>query len=99
MQFSGPSQRHLVWRADDENLCPPLRLADMSIWSIQATASHYCTPRTDYRVAFIAAEVAVIHGEHPEAWQPWRKGGVYAWLPLALIDQEIEKRGGLVDTG
>lgn len=98
MQYSGPTQRHLVEECLATNpICPPMRLADGSLWSVQASAEHYCTPRTDYRVAFMAAEVMVGQGEEPEAWKPWRRNGVYCWLPLKLIDAEIERRGGLLD--
>jgi hypothetical protein len=99
MQFSGPTQRHLIEESDDDAMCPAMRLADMSIWSVQASQLHLCSPRMDYRVAFKSAEVQVIYGDRPGAWEPWWKGNRYGWLPLELIDEEIEKRGGLVDTG
>lgn len=96
MNFSGPAQEHLFVHRDPETLStPPLRVADGSLWSIQASEAHACFPRTDYRVGYKAAEVMIVRGDEPHAWRPWKRGDVYAWLPLAMVDQEIARRGGL----
>lgn len=80
-----PDHRHLV---------RPMRLADGSLWSVQASSIHMCLPQTSLFTAYDAVEVTVLEGDEPADWAPWLKGEVYGWLPVERLDAEADRRGG-----
>jgi hypothetical protein len=75
----------------------PLRLLDDSLWSIQASTRHMCHPRAHYAfTTYTAVELWILEGDEPAAWEPWRVRGDekhYGWLPVSLVDEEIQRRG------
>ena len=67
--------------------------------SVQASESHYCTPRktaaiyTHVEVGYpsMAEELLLPYAEIPE--DP--TGTVYGWVPVEVVDSIIEKHGGI----
>lgn len=77
-----------------------LRLADGSTLSVQASRSHYCTPRNDSG-PWIAVEVC-----GPEYIDGWAVDGssldgrwCYGHVTVEDVDAYIRARGGLVERG
>lgn len=78
---------------------PPITCADGFTMSVQASQLHYCTPRADggwhthFEVGFPTEreELLMPYAEEPHA--PTRT--VYGWVPAEVIDQVIEKHGGV----
>lgn len=75
-------------------IASPFFVADGSVWSIQAGPNYCCLPRVSISGVFDCVEVQVLKGDHPASWQPWRRGAIYAWLDVQLIDAEVIRRGG-----
>jgi hypothetical protein len=43
-----------------------------------------------------AVELEVLAGDAPESWEPWRIARDtkrYGWLPVELVDAEVQRRG------
>ncbi len=80
---------------------PPVRCADGFEMSVQASASHYCTPRnssgpwTHYEVGFPNEVEELLMDYAEDAEDP--TDTVYGWVPEAVINEVIEKHGGIVN--
>jgi hypothetical protein len=68
--------------------------------SVQASETHYCTPRnnlgpwTHFEIGFPSEEVAALLPYAEEPGNP--TGTVYGWVPAEVIEQVIADNGGLV---
>lgn len=80
-------------------LRPRLVLNDGFIMSVQASSGHYCTPRQNQKVyssveiGFPSEEEMLIfeYAENPNSLTQT----VYGWVPCGIIDEVIEKHGGI----
>ena len=90
--------RHVrLWRPESgliqrRYMCCP----DGFSMSVQASNSHYCSPRNDFGPY---ASVEVGYPNRPEPLlEPYSDGGgdVFGWVPVEVIAQIIAKHGGLV---
>jgi hypothetical protein len=73
-----------------------MRCADGFEMSVQASNSHYCSPRNDFGPY---GSVEVGYPNRPEALlEPYSDGyggDVFGWVPVAVIEQIVAKHGGL----
>lgn len=73
---------------------------DGFFFSVQASATHYCSPREDDSFPYSTLEVAypseveVLIKEYAENRENL-KGSVYGHVPLSLILKVIDKHGGI----
>lgn len=81
----------------------PLLLADGTTLSIQASNTHYCSPRKtledynnfeEFEIGFPSAEVEEIK-EYAEDSSNYTNT-VYGWVPKNVIDSIVKSRGGVV---
>lgn len=71
---------------------PLLECKDGTTMSVQASLSHYCTPQDDVG-PYTRVEIWCC-GE-VEAWAEYGTGeDPYAYVPIELVVQEIDRRGG-----
>jgi hypothetical protein len=77
-------------------LRPEIRCIDGFTMSVQASKGHYCSPRLDLPYGFTSVEVGY-PSEAEELLLPFADGdsGVYGWVPVEVVEQVIEKHGGL----
>lgn len=69
--------------------------ADGSTMSVQASKFHYCTPRNDFGPY---TYVEVWRCGSPEQWAEYGDGSVpYAYIPIELVAEEIDRRGGMLE--
>ncbi len=76
----------------------PVRLADDKVISIQASRTHYCTPRVTGATSYTSVEICY-DGELPAEFIPYLDPGsdnVYGYVPVELLDKFIEDHGGIV---
>lgn len=71
--------------------------------SVQASKFHYCTPRENDAESYTTVEVGNVDNiELPEEWAKYRGGEwssdfeVYAYIPVNLVWDMIQSKGGLV---
>ena len=71
--------------------------------SIQASDCHYCTPRVNGDVIYeevelgypnMEDELIAYYAEDPDDLT----GTVYGWVPIDIVNQLIEKHGGIVES-
>jgi len=71
--------------------------ADGTELSVQASKTHYCTPRAD-RVVYSRVEVGYPSVDPPESWAEYADGeypsSVYGCVPVELVREFIEAHGG-----
>lgn len=79
---------------------PTIFCKDGTTLSVQASESHYCTPRnndgpwTNMEVGFPSIQV-------PDTWLPFADGDgithtdVYGWVPIEMIEDFINQHGGI----
>jgi hypothetical protein len=78
---------------DYKDLAEPVRCKDGSTMSVQASHTHYCTPRDDVGPY---THVEVWRCGSPAAWSEYGDGEEpYAYLPIELVAEEIDRRGGM----
>jgi len=69
-------------------------------FSVQASSSHYCTPRSDDAHAYTNFEVGfpsiLEESLAPYAETPGTTETVFGWVPLRVIVYLIEKHGGVL---
>ena len=85
--------------------CKPAVCADGFTVSIQGSKFHYCEPKEDYPVAYESVELGFPNGGEAlitseligdYAEEPWcPKGTVYPGVPVEVVNELIEKHGGL----
>lgn len=68
-------------------------------FSVQASANHYCTPRTDDARAYTQFEVGY-PSQYEESLAPYAETPgttetVFPWVPLAVIVYLVNKHGGI----
>lgn len=79
---------------------PKLHCKDGANVSVQASQYHYCTPRED-KGPYTEVEAGFPSVTPPESWIEYAEdkddlcGTVYAWLPVALVEEFISIHGGL----
>lgn len=69
--------------------------------SIQASAFHYCNPRTDNAERYVTVEVG-FPSEKVEEWMPYIDDNgyeptetVYGYVPVYLVEQTLMEHGGI----
>ena len=78
-----------------KHLADLVNCADGSTMSVQASECHYCQPRSNTGPY---THVEVWRCGSPEAWSEYGDGGdPYAYLPIEMVAQEIDRRGGFKD--
>ncbi len=60
--------------------------------SIQASHFHYCSPRDDAGPYTSVEVMAIDCDDIPEEWSEYDDGGVYGWIPVALVNAYIASR-------
>jgi hypothetical protein len=80
-----------------KQLADKIICADGAELSVQASKTHYCTPRNN-RGPYIKLEVGFLEPAPPESWTKYADGDypsdVYGYVPIELI-----RRGKEVDNG
>lgn len=71
---------------------------DGTTLSVQASHTHYCTPRTDTG-PYSAVEVGYPTADPPDSWLPYADGDeipsdVYGYVPVEMVREFIEMHGG-----
>lgn len=88
-----------------QGLRPPVKCADDFTVSVQASESHYCTPRQDGVVAYTEVEMAFPNMDIPEYLEvdghnihigQYYDGSIYTYVPTWVVDALIQSHGGLV---
>lgn len=78
-----------------KDVAPPVRCADGTTMSVQASRSHYCSPREN---SGPYTEVEVWNCGEVPAWAEYGDGeDPYAYLPIELVVEEIDRRGGFAE--
>ena len=78
-----------------KELAPWIVCADGFALSVQASYTHYCSPRTD-RGPYSKVEVGYPTEESPEL-EEFDSGGVYGFVPVEIVDAVIEQHGGIAN--
>lgn len=88
-----------------KELAPKIRCADGASLSVQASWTHYCTPRQNIG-AWTTVEVGFPSVEPPETWAPYFDGdwdtddrcaSVYGYVPVEVVLAYINEHGGAVN--
>jgi hypothetical protein len=78
---------------------PPLSCVDGYRISIQASAMHYCTPRTQHPDGGSYTHFELGYPSAPDdVIEPFREsegGDIYPQVPLAVVVQLLRKHGGI----
>ena len=78
---------------------PRYRLCDGMILSVQASESHWCTPKNDigpYTAAEVHIALVGTKGGPPSDWDEFEDAPTYyAYVPVTMIEDLIKDRGGL----
>ena len=73
----------------------PVRCTDGTTMSVQASENHYCCPWDNLGPY---TEVEVWHCGEVPAWAEYGDGEQpYAYLPIELVVEEIDRRGGFAE--
>lgn len=64
--------------------------------SIQASAFHYCTPRRGLKDCEYTYLELGYPSEHEELLDEYREGTIYPYVPMKLVEEVIEKHGGII---
>ena len=79
---------------------PPIVCKDGFKFSVQASESHYCTPRSDHADAYTHFEVGfpsvLEESLAPYAEELHTTETVFGWVPLRVIVYLIDKHGGVL---
>lgn len=80
-----------------KEIAPHIVCQDNTTLSVQASETHYCTPRTD-KGPYISVEVGYPTVTPPETWAEYADGDypsdVYGYVPVEMVKQFIEAHGG-----
>jgi hypothetical protein len=84
-------------------IAPHMVLADGVTLSIQASRTHYCSPRQDDAYHYFAVEIGYPTVMLPEEFNEYADGepkqdGVWGYVPVDLIDKFIADHGGIIGT-
>ena len=87
-----------------KDLAPKMKLADGTTLSVQASETHYCSPRFHSVIEYTKVEVGYPSREIPEIMEfgefyndPPPTSTVYAYVPVDILNAVIEKAGGIID--
>lgn len=75
---------------------PHIRCADGFTLSVQASAGHYCSPRTSEAVQYDTVEVGYPSAPEPLLDDYSCGDGVYACVPTSVVQAILNKHGGPV---
>jgi hypothetical protein len=76
-----------------KDLTPVVKCKDGSTMSVQASEFHYCSPRENVGPY---TEVEVWNCGSPDAWWEYGNGDEpYAYIPIEVVAEEIDRRGGM----
>ena len=82
---------------------PPIKCKNGLSMSVQASRTHYCTPRIDGARLYTHVEVG-FPSERVEALMPFAEnssdptGTVYGWVPVTILAQVIKEAGGITSS-
>ena len=81
-----------------KRLSPKVECADGFTMSVQASKSHYCSPRKDDVPEYESVEIGYPNQAEELIFEYAESNGytetVYGFVPVGLVDQVIEKHGG-----
>lgn len=82
-------------------LTPMIVCADGFSMSVQASRSHYCSPREDSAIVYTSVEIGFPSHEEELILQYAEKPespteSIYGYVPVEIIDKIIIKHGGIV---
>ena len=82
------------------NCRPRITCNDGFSFSVQASEGHYCAPRYMIEEGYYEAEIGFPSIEEPLIFQYAENQydltqTVYGWVPTSIIDEVIEKHGGI----
>lgn len=88
---------------DNEDVRPRITCSDGFSISIQASRHHYCLPREDMQSGYTHIECGYPN-KYEElldkyAEDPGTTSTVFPYVPVSLVDEVIEKHGGLTKIG
>lgn len=75
-----------------KEITPHLICADGFEMSVQASRCSYCVPDVDDSDWYEAVEVMC---KEDPAFEPFECGGVYGQVPVDIVDQVIDRHGGI----
>jgi len=95
MHLTSPAIHQLLPGHFHKDAAPPVRCVDGTTMSVQASEYHYSWPRENHG-PYTQVEVWCC-GEVP-AWAGYGDGeDPYAYLPIELVVEEIDRRGGFAN--
>ena len=95
--------RTFLEKTHGDRLRPKVQCVDGFTMSVQASKYHYCTPRDSDDWRYTEAEVGFPSSQEdllmPYAESPEKPTGtVYDWVPVDVVQQVIDKHGGIAPT-
>ena len=95
----------MLFDSHPDRVRPKIVCVDGTTLSVQASSTHYCSPRDDEGPYY---EVEVGYPSiRPEPWDQWREycedsdnptDTVYGWVPIELVHALIALHGGIAPT-
>jgi hypothetical protein len=80
-----------------KELAPHILCKDETKLSVQASHTHYCTPRTNDG-PYTTVEVGYPTATPPETWAEYADGDypsdVYGYVPVEMVKEFIDQHGG-----
>lgn len=85
-----------------QNNRPIMKCADGFEISVQASSTHYCSPREDGDTTYDAVELGYPNREEPLIMDYAEDEGnylhtVYGWVPIEIVNEMIKKHGGIIN--
>jgi hypothetical protein len=78
-----------------KDIMPPIECADGLTLSVQASRHHYCMPRVDDADYYTEVEIGFPNQYIPELEVFSDGGGVYGYVPVEVVNEILEKHGGI----
>lgn len=69
---------------------------DGTMLSVQASVSHYCSPR-DNAGPYTTIEVWCVTAPVPESWNEYGGDEPYGYIPIGMVEEFIKAHGGVHD--
>ena len=78
---------------------PRIKCADGFTMSVQARDGAYCTPRVDYSSEAYTHVECGFPSSQPvtKELREYFDGGVYPYVPIAIVQAELDAHGGVVE--
>lgn len=89
--------KHIARTKDHNGIAKPIECTDGFSMSVQASKTHYSTPRSDNTKAYLEYEVGY-PSKREELLMPFHEcedSTVFCWVPAEIIIQVILKHGGM----